>query len=124
MARQMITRYGMSEALGPATFEAARTALYLPDPMANNRGEYSEETARVIDEEVRKLLLGAQERARETLSARREDLSALAQALLREESIDRARLTALLSGGATSNLPPPQTERTPGVPAEGRPAAA
>jgi cell division protease FtsH len=96
LARQMVTRYGMSEALGPATFESARPALYLPEATAPGRSDYSERTAETIDEEVRKLLGAAQERVRDTLAARREELERVAQELLRHEVVDRATLTRLL----------------------------
>jgi cell division protease FtsH len=54
MARHMVTRYGMSEALGLATFEPPRHALFLNVPSMAQR-EYSEETARRIDDEIQKL---------------------------------------------------------------------
>jgi len=100
LARQMIMRYGMSDALGPATFEAARPALYLPEAARPPRAEYSERTAETIDQEVQKLLCAAGERVRDTLAARRRELEALAQELLRHEVVDRAALNTIL--GATS----------------------
>jgi len=103
LARQMITRYGMSDVLGPATFEAARPALYLPEAARPPRAEYSERTAETIDEEVQKLLSGAGERVRDTLSARRRELDALAQELLRHEVVERAALNSIL--GAASAAP-------------------
>ncbi|MGH8198805.1 MAG: ATP-dependent zinc metalloprotease FtsH [Steroidobacteraceae bacterium] len=96
LARQMITRYGMSEALGPATFEGARTALYLPEATAPNRAEFSERTAETIDEEVHRLLAAAEKRVSETLAARRAELEALARALLQQELVDRPTLLAIL----------------------------
>ena len=66
----MITRYGMSDALGLATFEASRQALFLQVPTGAPR-EYSEETARVIDAEIQQLLEAAHTRVRETLTAQR-----------------------------------------------------
>ena len=96
LARQMITRYGMSEKLGPATLEGTRAALFLPETVAPNRGDYSERTAQAIDEEVRKLLSEAQDRVRDILTGRREQLESVAQTLLRQEVVDRATLTALL----------------------------
>jgi cell division protease FtsH len=95
MARHMITRYGMSEALGLATFEAPRQALFLNVPSMAQR-EYSEETARRIDDEIRNLLEGAHIRVRETLAARREVLTSLAKLLVEKEVVNRDDLTALL----------------------------
>ncbi len=100
LARQMITRYGMSEVLGPATFEQERSP-FLSDT-AVSRGEYSEQTAQVIDQEVRKLLVAAEERVAETLKKRAAELRKLAQTLLQHETVDRQTLTAILAGGAAA----------------------
>jgi cell division protease FtsH len=97
LARQMITRYGMSEALGPATFEGPRMAPYLPEPSSASRSDYSEQTAELIDQEVHKLLTAAQERVHETLRKRQAELAGLAQALLSQEVVDRATLLRILS---------------------------
>jgi cell division protease FtsH len=97
LARQMMTRYGMSEALGPVTFEGTRMAPYLPEPSSASRSDYSQQTAEVIDQEVHKLLTAAQERVHETLKARQPELAALAQALLIHEVVDRATLLGILS---------------------------
>jgi cell division protease FtsH len=98
LARQMITRYGMSEALGPAALEGPRASLFLPEAGAPRRGEYSERTAQTIDEEVRKLLGEAEQRVHDTLFTQRAQLDAVARALLRQEVVDRATLAALLVG--------------------------
>ena len=122
LARQMITRYGMDEKLGPATLEGTRTPLYLQDPTAaSRRGDYSERTAQTIDEEVRKLLSEAQDRVRQTLTGRRGQLEALAQTLLRQEVVDRATLTALLAAKPTTPVPQTPTEpRASGIAAASR----
>ncbi len=112
LVRQMVTRYGMSETLGPATFEATRPALFLPESAAPARAEYSERTAEIIDEEMRRLLLAAQDRVRESLTARRQELEALAKELLRHEVVDRATLTRLLAATGTALSVPRAT--TPG----------
>jgi cell division protease FtsH len=111
LARQMVTRYGMSETLGPATFEATRPVLFLPETAAPGRAEYSERTAEVIDDEMRKLLLAAQDRVRESLTARRQQLEALAKELLRHEVVDRATLTRLFGAvGPAPNVPQATTQ--------------
>jgi len=111
LTRQMITRYGMSEALGPATFEGVRTAMFLPEAPGQSRGDCSERTAEVIDEEVRKVLVAAEGRVRETLSTRRLQLEALAQRLLRDEVVDRATLLELLGDSGVSRSVQPVDER-------------
>jgi cell division protease FtsH len=95
MVRHMVARYGMSEALGLATFEAPRHALFLNVPSMAQR-EYSEETARRIDDEISKLLEAAHGRVRETLTARREMLTSLAKLLIEKEVVGRDDLVALL----------------------------
>ena len=96
MARHMVARYGMSEALGLATFEAPRPALFLNVPSMAQR-EYSEDTARRIDAEIEKLLEAAHGRVRETLTAKRDMLTALAKVLTEKEVVSRDDLMALLS---------------------------
>ncbi len=95
MARHMVARYGMSEALGLATFEAPRQALFLNVPSMAQR-EYSEETAR-SDAEIEQLLKTAHGRVRETLSNKRAILDALAKRLIEKEVVDRAALTQLIA---------------------------
>ena len=95
LARHMIARYGMSEALGLATFELPRQALFLNVPSMAQR-EYSEETARRIDDEIQKLLETAHGRVRETLAAKREVLTSLAKLLIEKEVVVRDDLVALL----------------------------
>jgi cell division protease FtsH len=96
MARHMVTRYGMSQTLGLGTFEAARQALFLNVPSTAPR-EYSEDTARRIDAEIEQLLETAHRRVRETLTAKREMLTALAKLLIEKEVVSRADLDALLA---------------------------
>ena len=96
MARHMVARYGMSEALGLATFDAPRQALFLDVPSMAQR-EYSEETARKIDAEISQLLETAHERVRETLGKKRVLLDALAKQLIEKEVVDRAALAQLIA---------------------------
>jgi len=96
IARHMVARYGMTEALGLATFEPTRQALFLNIQSMAQR-EYSEETARRIDEEIRKLFEAAHERVRQTLTAKREVLTSLAKLLIEKEVVSRDDLTTLLA---------------------------
>src|SRR6058998_934921 len=95
LARHMITRYGMSEVLGLATFEAPRQALFLQVPTGAAK-EYSEETARVIDAEIQALLDAAHTRVRVTLTAKRALLESLSKLLIEKEVVGRDDLVALL----------------------------
>ncbi len=112
LARHMVTQYGMSPTLGPATLQNDRPGMFLPDMQAPGRGEYSERTAQTIDEEVRRLLTEAELRVLTTLTERRAQLAALANALLKHETIDRGTLLALLDQGpATAALEPAVTSQ-------------
>jgi cell division protease FtsH len=96
IARHMVTRYGMSEALGLASFESPRQPLFLPGP-AGGPKEYSERTAETIDGEIQKLLETAHGRVRETLTARRATLEALAKRLIEKEVVEREALAVLIA---------------------------
>jgi cell division protease FtsH len=118
LARDMITRYGMSEALGLSVYEAPRQMLFLDVPAAAAR-EYSEETARRIDAEVRALLAAARDRVRQTLTQRRAALDTLAGVLIEREAIDREELGRLLGAGTIPAAPPPEagSRDRPAIPA-------
>ena len=96
LVRHMITRYGMSEALGLATFEVPRQALFLQGP-AGGAKDYSEDTARVIDTEIQQVLEAAHTRVRATLTAKRAVLESLARLLIAHEVVDRQALDRLLA---------------------------
>jgi cell division protease FtsH len=96
LARHMVARYGMTEALGLATFEPPRQALFLNVPSMAQR-EYSEETARRIDDEIRRLFEAAHQRVLGTLTAKREVLTSLAKRLIEKEVVSRDDLVALLA---------------------------
>jgi cell division protease FtsH len=96
IARHMITRYGMGEAIGLATFESPRQAMFLPVPTGGPR-EYSERTAEAIDAEIQTLLEAAHGRVRQTLTAKRATLEALAKRLIETEVVDREALAKLIA---------------------------
>lgn len=96
IARTMVTQFGMSEKIGLASLEGSRTPLFLPVAMQGSK-EYSEETARVVDEEVKKILSQTHAKVTEILSSRRRVLDDLARLLLQKEVIDRPQLQAVLN---------------------------
>jgi cell division protease FtsH len=85
----------MSEKLGLASLEGARTATFLMVPTHSPK-EYSEETARLIDEEVKLILTEAYAKARAILISHRSALEELAKLLLEKEVVDRPALQAIL----------------------------
>jgi cell division protease FtsH len=103
IARTMVTQFGMSEKLGLASLEGARTATFLMVPARSPR-EYSEETARLIDEEVKQILTEAHSRARDLLSSRRAALEELAKLLVEKEVVERPALQAILKVRSIDSL--------------------
>ncbi len=103
LARHMVTQYGMSEKLGLGTFEEPRGPVFLNNPTVQEARSLSERTAQAIDQEVARLLAGAQERVRATLIERRAALDALAAVLLEKEVVDGATLRELLARHTTGD---------------------
>ena len=121
-ARQMVTRFGMSK-LGPVTFGRPAESRFLDTPFqGGDDRNYSEETARVIDAEVQRLMAEAHERALSILEERHDTLDRIANALLDREALDRAELEALLPPAAEvpeSDRHAPEDEGSVFVPWEG-----
>ena len=87
LARQMVAMYGMSDRVGLASC-AQRQPMFLNSPDSQIQRDCSEETAREIDEEVRKLLDQSYDQAKDVLLAHRADLDRLAGELLKNEAMD------------------------------------
>jgi cell division protease FtsH len=94
IARRMVTEWGMSEKLGPRTFGKREEMVFLGREISEQRN-YSEEVAQVIDEEVRSLIDGATNVARRVLTDYRKVLDAVAQRLIKDETIDGPTFEAL-----------------------------
>jgi cell division protease FtsH len=99
LARLMVMKYGMSERVGLATF-GERTPLFLRSGGGGFGGErdYSEETARIIDQEVRSILDRTQDRVRGILTAKKAVLISAAAELKRTETLEGERLRRALAG--------------------------
>ncbi|HEY3317880.1 MAG TPA: ATP-dependent zinc metalloprotease FtsH [Coriobacteriia bacterium] len=95
MAKQMVTRYGMSEKLGPQTFGEANHEVFLGRDFSAN-ADYSQEIAFEIDKEVRRLIDDAYTRSHTILEERREQLDLMARVLIERETVDKEELAALL----------------------------
>ncbi len=100
IARAMVTRWGMSERLGPRTFGKTDEMIFLGREISETRN-YSEKVAEEIDDEVRRLIEEAQERARNVLKEHRPLLDKLAAVLLEVETLEGERLTKLLTSDPT-----------------------
>jgi cell division protease FtsH len=105
IARAMVTEYGMSQAIGPVNHDARGRSTYLETSYAPERGAYAEETARVIDAEIKRLIEEAETKARQILTSNRRALDSLTELLLDKEVLEGDELRALLlaQGEASSN---------------------
>jgi cell division protease FtsH len=119
-ARSMVTRYGMSDRLGPRTFGSSNGAIFLGREIGESR-DYSEQAAEEIDAEVHRILQTQYNRAKTLLSENRNKLDALVQFLLDRETLDRQGFEELMEGKVDLNGLPP----IPDISSNGkRPAAA
>ena len=89
IARRMVREWGMSDRIGPMAW-GSQGAVFLGEDLVHTR-DYSDETARVIDEEVERILRDEESRARKTLREHRAGLVAVAEALLERETVDGRR---------------------------------
>ena len=97
LARAMVTSLGMSEKLGPLTFGQRDEMVFLGREISEQRN-YSEEVAELIDEEVRRLVNEAHQRALQVLREHRDKLEQLAQRLMEVETVSGSEFYALMSG--------------------------
>ncbi|MEP6985455.1 MAG: ATP-dependent zinc metalloprotease FtsH, partial [Chloroflexota bacterium] len=98
-ARSLVTRFGMSETLGPRTFGSNNGAVFLGRDIGETR-DYSEQSAEEIDNEVRRILQTAYSRAKNLLIENREKLDRLIKVLLEQETLDRAAFEEVMRGSA------------------------
>jgi cell division protease FtsH len=106
MAREMICRFGMSEAIGPVSFDDDSGDVFLGRDFVT-RKNYSEKTAEQIDGEVKRLLSELYDEAKRLLSENRPLLDRIAEALLERETLETVDLKRLLEGQVLPPLPPP-----------------
>jgi len=97
LARKMVTEYGMSERLGPLTFGRKEELVFLGREIGEQRN-YSEEVARAIDEEIRRLISEAHEKAKSILTQHKDTLVRLAKKLMEVETLEGEGLEAIFSG--------------------------
>jgi cell division protease FtsH len=95
IARRMVTAWGMSERLGPVAYRTSEEHPFLGKEIHEQR-EFSEYTARLIDEEVARILHAAAERASDLLSEHRDQLQTLARALEEREVLDEHEIEELI----------------------------
>jgi len=124
MARNMVTKWGLSDEMGPISYGEEDDEVFLGRSVTQHKS-VSDDTARKIDEVVRGILDKAYQRATEILTKHLSELHAMADALLEYETIDALQIDDIMAGrkpnppadwGKTDNLPPPpkDTPRSPG----------
>ncbi len=96
-AKQMVMRFGMSERLGPRVFGHDRGQPFLGREFSSEP-DYSDEIAREIDDEIRRIVEAAHQTAKDLLTGRRDDLDQISKILLERETIDAGQFLALLDG--------------------------
>jgi len=95
VARDMVTRYGMSDKLGPRTFGEHNEMIFLGREITEQK-DYSEKTAEMIDREVDALLSEATNRAKEVIEKHRDKLESLVKVLLEKETLEQEELETIL----------------------------
>jgi cell division protease FtsH len=96
-AKQMVMRFGMSEKLGPRVFGHEHGQPFLGREFSSEP-DYSDEIAREIDDEVRRIVESAHQRAKGILTEHQEDLSKISEILVKRETIEKEEFQALLDG--------------------------
>ena len=107
IARAMVTEFGMSDTLGAVNYNAHNRSPFLNTPFVQERGNYSEDTALKIDAEVKRILTGALDTARQVLHDRRDILDRLSERLLEKEVVEADELKAIMGPLNLPDLPGP-----------------
>jgi cell division protease FtsH len=121
-AKQMVMRFGMSEKLGPRVFGHDHGQPFLGREFSSEP-DYSDEIAREIDDEIRRIVESAHQQARDILGQYRDSLEKLSEVLLKRETIEKGEFEALLDGQTElqvfgAEAPPPPQLPAPPAPAD------
>ncbi len=129
LAKNMVTKWGLSDKLGPLMYDENQDEVFLGHSVARHQS-MSEETARMIDQEVRAIVDKAYQRATKILKDNLDDLHKLTNALLEHETLTGDEMEALLRGESIDRTPPPSPTKPPAggvagsVPQAGKPRKA
>jgi cell division protease FtsH len=107
IARAMVTEFGMSDALGAVNYNGHKRSAFLELPFVSERGNYAEETALMIDAEVKRILTEAHETARRVILEHRQILDDLSHRLLEKEVIEADELKVIMGLPAADQVPVP-----------------
>ena len=106
LVRQMVTRFGMSDSLGPLTYGKSLAGQFLRSPLDMEERNYSERTAQQIDEESRKIVEDIHTHVRAILLQRREAMEQVAHELIRKETLERAELDQIVGASEAQHGAP------------------
>jgi cell division protease FtsH len=121
-AKQMVMRFGMSERLGPRVFGHDHGQPFLGREFSSEP-DYSDEIAREIDDEIRRIVESAHQRAKDLLTEHREALEVTSQCLMKRETIEKDEFAALLAGTPEDEVFGPDEDATPPeLPGQAQPA--
>ncbi len=109
MARKMVCEWGMSEKMGPLTYGSKEEQVFLGKDFSSQKN-FSDQTAKLIDQEVKTLVMGGYNCATELLKQNRDILENLAQALLERETLNAAEVKNIIEGRSDVDLDPPGGE--------------
>jgi cell division protease FtsH len=115
-AKQMVMRFGMSDKLGPRVFGHDHGQPFLGREFSTEP-DYSDEIAREIDDEIRRIVEAAHQRARDILTEHRQRLSDISEILVKRETIEKEEFIALLAGKSEEEVFGPEEGHTPELPA-------
>jgi cell division protease FtsH len=99
LARQMVTRYGMSDAMGPMVWGQKEELVFLGREIGEQR-DYSEKVAQEIDSEVRRIIESAHDTARQVLTANQTRLVTIAEKLIEKETLESEEFEAFFTAEA------------------------
>ena len=120
-AKQMVMRFGMSEKLGPRVFGHDHGQPFLGREFSTEP-DYSDEIAREIDDEVRRIIEVAHQRARSILTEHQNSLTKISEILVKRETIEKEEFLALLDGKSEEEVFPVEEKTGPELPAAPLPA--
>jgi cell division protease FtsH len=110
LARKMVTEWGMSELIGPLNYGGGGQEVFLGREMTQKSDNCSEETAKTIDQEVRRIVQEQYQRAVELLTSHRSNLEAVGESLLEHETLNGAEIKTLMEGGVIERQSPASTD--------------
>src|SRR6187431_269187 len=105
IARRMVREWGMSDRVGPMAW-SSQQAVFLGEDLMSSQREYSDDTAKLLDEEIARILTDQEQRATDVITRHRRGLELIAQALLDRETIDGPEVARLIHLGMTESGQP------------------